>query len=402
MSRYRRLAAAVVAILVVAAGCSSSNKASTSTSTSPTTTNQATGTPIVIGTVSNDTASSNSPGQADGIQMGADYVNAHGGVGGRPFQIVRCDEAGDANKHRACIESFISNTNMVVAVSGIARQVAIGLPLLQQAQMPDFIPTPIGPELSVPVAFSMTGGLITTLALFAKHAQTAGLKKVTVLAVDVPTIPPLVAQLNTFLQKDGVAAAGEVKFPATTTDFTPTATAVMADHPDFVVMIISPTVYATIMQALKTVGYSGEVATYSASFNQAGLTAAGTAANGMYTEIDFPTQDHVTSAADRGAYAAYNAELKSHSNPGGQDVLHGFIAMLALQKALEQLGPNNISRQTILNLFNTGTITGVPLVGKLTKQGAPSAFPSLANGTGILAQIQNGQIVQAGSPTNPF
>jgi ABC-type branched-subunit amino acid transport system substrate-binding protein len=390
------LAAAIAVVGTVASACGSSSGSSGSTAS------KTGGAPIVIGTISNDTGASNSPGTSNGIVLGAKYVNAHGGIDGRQVVVDRCDEAGVANLERACALKFAADKDMDAVVYGIAREISIGLPILEQAKMPVFVPSPIGPELTTPVAFNMTGGLITTLAVFAKHFEETGVKKVTVYAVDVPTIPPIVTLLDGFLKKDGIAPATEVEFPDTTTDFTPSALAVVAQKPGAVIPIISPTVFSSITQALQSSGYKGQIATYSSSFDQAGIQAAGAAANGVYTELDFPSQAGATSASDKAFYNMYNAYVASSGTTPGLDVLHGFLAMLAMQKGLDQLGAKDISRASILKLFDTGSISGVPLLPTLTKKGAPAEFPDLANGTGVLAQIKNGQIVQIGIPTDPF
>ncbi len=438
------LAAVLAALSIVAAACGSDNSGSASggatttsgsaaaTTTAPTGTTAAgsattaagsattvaggaitvapsgpaTGDPITIGTISNDGNASNSPETSDGIEMGADYLNANGGISGHPIKVIRCDEAGDADKHTACARGMISNNDVKAVIEGTPRQIAIGLPFFEDAKMPVFVPTPpVGPELKSPVTLALTGGGPLALAMFPKYFTGQGKKKFTVVAVDAASIPPLVANLNHFLEQDGAPDAQLVQYPPSTTDFTPTATAALAQNPEVIILIVAPAAYAPIVRALRDVGYTGAIASSQQQFNQESLKAAGDAADGNTTTLEVLPESEVTSPADKQMYAAYDSEVAKRGTSASGGSLLGFLSVFAFKNAVEQIGFDKASRATLLDFIQHGDIKDIPLfppiVGRSQAPPDPN-FSSLGNPSDYIGEINGGTIKAVTDRINPF
>ncbi len=374
--------------------------------TATTTGGPATGDPIVFGTISNDGNASNSPETSDGIEMGADYLNNNGGIAGHPVKIIRCDEAGDADKHTACARDMIANADVKAVIEGTPRQIAIGLPFFEDAKMPVLVPSPpVGPELKSPVSLALTGGNPLALAAFPKYLAQQGKKKAAVIAIDAASIPPLVATYDRFLKQNGLDASKLVQYPASTTDFTPTATAAIADNPDSILLIVAPAAYGPIVTALRDVGYTGTILSGRAQFNDQSLQAAGSGADGNLTSLDIPPEADITDPAGQQAYKDYDAEVQKRGTSQSGGGLAGFVSMLAMKNAVEQIGYDKLTRASLLDLFQNGEIKGVPLLPAVVgRSQAPSDpdFSSLGNPTTYIGEINGGKIKTITDRINPF
>ena len=135
--RHRRAAyAAIVTVTVVTAlavaGCSSSSS-SQAGGAAPSATGGAassgtgapdptpTGSPVKIGVIyTNDNPLGDSPEIANAAEAAQSYINAHGGMGGRPLQVQTCNEMNNPQADIQCATSFVNGGQIsVVGLGGL-------------------------------------------------------------------------------------------------------------------------------------------------------------------------------------------------------------------------------------------------------------------------------------------
>jgi branched-chain amino acid transport system substrate-binding protein len=99
----------------------------------------ATGAPIVLGAVGTKSGLIGSALENGfrGLTVWEKWVNANGGVQGRPVKIIQVDDAADPGKHAAAVRKLIREDGVVAFIGNIAPfTLSAGLPLLEQSQIP--------------------------------------------------------------------------------------------------------------------------------------------------------------------------------------------------------------------------------------------------------------------------
>ena len=99
----------------------------------------ATGAPILLGAVGTKSGLIGTAlaGGFRGLTVWEKWVNANGGVQGRPVKIIQVDDAGDPGKHAAAVRKLIREDGVVAFIGNIAPfTLSAGLPLLEEAQIP--------------------------------------------------------------------------------------------------------------------------------------------------------------------------------------------------------------------------------------------------------------------------
>jgi branched-chain amino acid transport system substrate-binding protein len=194
------LAAVAVAALALAA-CSSSSSSSSSRSSTPSSTSstassaalgqpdQATGTPVKIGLISD--GGSGTIGTAalveQGAKMAVAYANAYrGGVAGHPISLVICENQETPAGGQACANQMVQD-HVAAVVVPFTGQGAAEVPTIVRAGVPYItVSGASAQELIMPGAFDLTGGFPATLGAFALSAKHQGYSKFAMLVSNVP------------------------------------------------------------------------------------------------------------------------------------------------------------------------------------------------------------------------
>jgi branched-chain amino acid transport system substrate-binding protein len=99
----------------------------------------ATGEPILLGAVGTKSGLIGSALENGfrGLTVWEKWVNANGGVQGRPVKVIQVDDAADPGKHAAAVRKLIREDGVVAFIGNIAPfTLSAGLPLLEQSQIP--------------------------------------------------------------------------------------------------------------------------------------------------------------------------------------------------------------------------------------------------------------------------
>ena len=101
------------------------------------------------------------------------YINAHGGMGGRPLQVQTCNEMNNPQADIQCATSFVNGGQIsVVGLGGLWGE--NGLSVIEKAGIVNQTIAISGPEFSSSLAYPFNGELVTGGNAIAKYAATRG------------------------------------------------------------------------------------------------------------------------------------------------------------------------------------------------------------------------------------
>jgi branched-chain amino acid transport system substrate-binding protein len=375
----------MAACTVAVAACGSSSKPKTtsgaatggstaSTSAAPT------GTPYVFGTDSTDSSQTLSlASSADGFQAWANYTNAHGGILGHPVKIVRCNDQNSPDGNSTCARQLIDN-NSVLAVAGSesAMVASAGEPLFAAAGLPYVCGNPLAPpEFQGATALCITGGPAAEYAALVDYlVGTRHVKNIAAVYIDTTVGKQTTAFLSGIARAAG-ATVSPIPVQPAAADYTPAVTQAQATHPDVYLIGIDPASTARFFQSATQAGVSVPMATVGTAVTPSVIQAAGQYGGSfLYTQAA-----QILNASDP-TIAPYLAQMKTdgYSSGIGNASVASWMTGLVLKGAIEHLGAGNVSRSSLNELFQHGSITNVPLLpSPLTLANAPKTFPHLAN-----------------------
>jgi ABC-type branched-subunit amino acid transport system substrate-binding protein len=416
--KLRQIFAVTVISVITLAACSSTSQ-KTAAPAGPTSTTPAgggewakiaalgpaTGQPITVGTVSQDSGAAIQTGAADSLAAYAAYIDQHGGIGGHPLKVDRCDDKGDAQAHAACIRGFIDDPSVVGVVDAFARNMStVGLPLLVAANMPVVNPFPLrAAEFSSPNSLDVTGGNAVILPLLVKYYASQSKTKMAYVGIDSSAVNQTRDQLASLVKAAG-GTYSPVSYPLGTIDFLPTATALAATKADVILAAGVPVNdVAGLLKALQGVGNTSTIAFVPGSLTGDSLKAAGSTANGVVSVRFFPDPQ---TAEDHAMFSAYQTAIKARGSTVSDTTLGGWMSGEILRRLVFSVGADNPTRATLLHAVQTDDIQGIPLmpatVGR-SQSPDPATLGAVGAPGAYLAVVKNGQLtILDPKYVNPF
>jgi len=307
--------------------------------------------PIVVGMINQE----NTPlGSFPELRLAADAAvkfinNELGGVDGRPIQFEPCISTFSVEKSQACAQELVQK-GAVTVTGGIDISSNGSIPILEQNQVPMIGGVPVNnDEMISPISFQFSGGSPGAMVAFAHYAaETQGAKKVAVIYGDYPPIKLAavdygVAELNRL----GVTDVTEIAYPILSTDFLPVLTRAQENHPDAIILSAADTACAPAMRTAKDLGITATMYLVGACAAPSIADEIGEAAvAGRIFNVEGPiTVDH---NVDAQIYGAAVAKYGDPSLPAASAGTVSFRNIMNIYSLMKDLGPNNISRQSLL------------------------------------------------------
>jgi ABC-type branched-subunit amino acid transport system substrate-binding protein len=379
----RRIAAVAALCVIAIAGCSSgaSSGAAPGSSSTPA------GTPYVFGTDSTDSSQTLSlASSADGFQAWADYANAHGGILGHPVKIVRCNDQNTPEGDTACARQLISDPSVLaVAGSESANIAAVGEPLLSAAGLPYVCGNPLAPpEFQGSSAFCITGGPAAEYAALVDYlVGVKHIKNIAGLYIQ-STVGKQTTDFWAAIARQEGAKVTEIPVQPAAADYTPAITQAQATHPGVYLIGIDPASTARFFQAATQAGVTVPMATVGSAVDSSVTQAAAQYGGPLYYTQAAPILN-----AGNPDIAAYLAQMKADgfSSGIGNASAASWMTGLVLKAAIEKLGAGHVTRSSLQQLLQHGSLANVPLLpSPLTLAHAPKTFPHLANASSYIVQ----------------
>jgi branched-chain amino acid transport system substrate-binding protein len=192
------LAAAALALTA----CSSNSPAgpaspAAATSSGPATGSTAHGKPINLAFLTEFSTQGSSGDGWAGIQAAIRYVNAHGGIKGRPLAAQECVDNNDPNLAAGCATKAANNPGIIASVDQTTLQGAVVEPVFEHAGLPAVGANAfVAADFNSPVAFATDIGGLGGLGAVAAATDLLHAKKVGFVYVQSPAAATEVALLN--------------------------------------------------------------------------------------------------------------------------------------------------------------------------------------------------------------
>jgi branched-chain amino acid transport system substrate-binding protein len=369
------------------------------------------GAPVVVGWISQ-----NGAGTQEAL-LAEQFVNANGGVSGRPLKVATCSTKGSAASAKSCANQLLGKKVKLVlegpadatwsAAAEVLRAtntLVVGHSAISTAEYTDANAVYLAPASATVSA--ATGVFVSTVdnpravavLVSSDSASKAGLA----LAVGPLRAKGLQPIVTTLMEGKVDATAIGAAFSAVT------EAGVAAGGPSAVIVLASPDQCVAAMEAAKTLAFSGRVVTTDSCATPATLETAGDNAEGWIVLSARPNADAQAAFPQFVDYAkaATQFKIKRSTDPVAvqsfASVIDGVSLLGKLEKSVLDATPAVVGATVKSYLGRaeaTSTYAQKPYVYKRSK-----LFPSVAGFTVLASQWSGGRFVEApgGSTVDGF
>jgi ABC-type branched-subunit amino acid transport system substrate-binding protein len=324
-----------------------------------------------------------------------EWVNAHGGIGGRPLEVKFCDGKGTSTGSAACAREAISD-EVVAAVGSFSYGGDAVTPVLEKGGTALFgnCCTVSASELVSPISFPI-GNAPTWAAGLVNRAVEEGCTHInSVLVEGAESFEPVIQGAA---EKLGTKIGRFVTLPAVAQDYTPQVAEAESDEADCIIMVVSESNYPAWMPAFAQSGKTPRLYGPQGNFNEKSTKGfeelvAGDIVGGVYPDIHSAAWEEF-----RNALEEYNAEpeLDYNSLAG----LGTWAAYEAFKQIVEGMS-GEINHETFLKALETakvelpGMIPPINFGKPWSKDGGPESLGRLMSRCGVLSEFnEKGELV---------
>ena len=382
-SRGRSLVTVALLATMAVAGCSSDDSASDDAGSSGPQPSTADGEPIVIGLPESDEGNGfNQYHYGDAMTAWASDLNAAGGIGGRPIELVRCNDQGTPDGATACMREQVQNEDILLgtgfspyssAITGPGF-LAAGIPWLAAAGNSAADLDGTGSTMCVVPTAIATYQAIPTHAI-----DQLDVERVSLMRLDVPQLALVEQEVVESTKAAGGELVTKAAIPLSTADFSPQVQQAIEADTDLIVIATTVPAAQKIIETAGSLGYQGVIG-LSGGYYDATLQdiVTGLEGSGITFIHDAAFPDYRSDAED---VTEYRESLERHGyedNLGNDQGAGGWASGKYLQKIFEYLGPDNISRESVSEALKTQTFDEVPMFdGPVGAANATESFPAL-------------------------
>ena len=343
---------------------------------------KATGTPIRA--ISPDGFYNLTTSRVPGVKAAVKKINAAGGVGGRPLEVVHCD-GGTLNKVEACARQAASDPTIVTAVGNL--DVFGGFDAIAEAAgLPIVAPPTTRSDFSSPVYFAPSAGALAVAGEAVIANDNLKAKHIVLVYLDVPAGAAFPTLVNlAVLGPRGAKLSKSVPVPPDAVDMAPVVAAIPSDT-DALILGADASTCAKLMVQVRKAGLTFPIVTLPATQSASQLKkTVGSAATNVYGVGAY----NILGAG----YQRYLADMKAsgydkNSVAINEQTLGGWLSVQILKSTFDKVGPKNITRESILSqlrattAYDTGGLT--PTVNLTQKQTAlGGAVSNIVNATAV-------------------
>lgn len=393
-----RTAVAVAAVCgFMAASCSSSGDdalPTTEPGASQTTGEAPTGEPIKVMTVTTlNAAGPTYQNIANTAELYADYINAKGGINGRPLEVTVCDEKFDPAVATECARQAVDE-GMVSIVGSFTYFAESIVPVIAESSITWFgACCPITPaELTSPYSFNIGNQPMYAVGAV-KRAVDDGCENINAVIIDGAQvfIPPMENAIKAL----GKSFGATVILPPTAQDYS-SEVAQATSGADCVISIISETPFITWNTAwsqsgttARQYGPQGNLNAVSAKGNEEATD--GDVIAGMYPDISTAPWDEYRAALEA---AGIDQEANDYNSLGGMGTWAAFVGFTQIAESIE----GEITAESFYNAANTTTnldLNGMVPPIDFTKEWTDGleGYNRLFNRSVVFSKLEMGKVV---------
>jgi len=323
------------------------------------------------------------------------WINAHGGINGRPLQVITCDERGDPTQLANCGRQAVKQ-KVVAFVGSYSNNGAAIMPIAEKNKIAWFggcCPT-VADELGNKISYPLGSGF-GVLAGMAVKARTV-CKKPALAVLDYPGKPFIETLVNNSLKGSGVSLAKTVTFPLTVGgDLSPQISEI-TDGTDCIIAGLGEANWAAFLPAFKQSGATTRLMGAQGNLDQKVINPFAQQANnaiivGIYPDLSEPV------------WKDYRAALKQYKADSSQDYntlggLGAWAGMVAFTNIAKKIPAGKVTAASFIaqankttNLQTGGLLPPINLTKEWTN-GLPG-FNRVFNRAVTFQTVKNGKVV---------
>jgi len=396
-STWRRAFAVVAMCGFVVASCGGGASATTETTeggSSETTGAAPAGEPIKVMTVTTlNAAGPTYENIAITAELYADYINARGGINGRPLEVTVCDEKFDPAVATECARQAVDE-GMVSIVGSFTYFAESIVPVIAESSITWFgACCPITPaELSSPYSFNIGNQPMYAVGAV-KRAVDDGCENINAVIIDGAQvfIPPMENAMKAL----GKSFGATVILPPTAQDYS-SEVAQATSGADCVISVISETPFITWNTAwtqsgttARQYGPQGNLNSVSAKGNEEATD--GDVIAGMYPDLSTAPWDEYRAALEA---AGIDQEANDYNSLGGMGTWAAFVGFTQIAESIE----GEITAESFYNAANTTTnldLNGMVPPIDFTKEWSDGleGYNRLFNRSVVFSKLEMGKVV---------
>ena len=362
----------------------------------------ATGEPILIGGMSPESAAQgNQPGVRPAMEAVAAYLNARGGINGRPIEIDFCDHKNDPNLLTQCTQDMVSKD--VVALVGAFVNNPAYLPVLEQAGIASIEGAAVaGPQvMQSKISFPVASGALALAYGLADIAQTQGLSNLASVESALPATKPIGDAFKAAVALNHLTLDQSVTVPQTLTDLA--SVVAQADGSDATFLLLPPNQVLAYVQAAKQAGSTTTLLVSSGLLQQkfiddtggASSPAEGTLISDFYPAGADPAWDEFRVAIDE-----YDGDTKDIDLDNS--VIKSVWVTMQVFAAVASTIDGDVTNASLLEALNGASDVEVPGLGltlDFTTEFAAASSPRLFNRSIYPVTVKDGKFATLGDGT---
>lgn len=305
--------------------------------------------PIRIGMINQeDTPAGSFPELRFAADAAINWINAElGGVGGRPIELFPCVSEFSVESSQACAQDLVLD-EVVALVGGIDVLMQGALPVLEQNGIPVVGGIPAGlAEQQSDIAFAFSGGGAAGLAAFMSHAAEQGYERAFLAYGEFDSFQVAAEDYAAVVGEDLGLDVRLRAFPVFGADFTSVLNDAKAFDAQAVIISAADSACVPVMESFRELGFDGTLYLVGACAAEEIIDAAAASDNAqigvVFSSEGPPDQDDVEGNI-------FDLVTTTYNNGDAQAAgTVGFRGMMNLYGILDQLGPDGITSEAIID-----------------------------------------------------
>ncbi|HEY6762281.1 MAG TPA: ABC transporter substrate-binding protein [Baekduia sp.] len=334
----------------------------------------------------------------DTVQAGIDGINRRGGIKGSKIVLSKCDNGNDPNKAAQCAQQAVKEGDIALVGPYALIGGAGFYPVIEAAKIPMVGNGPTVPQdwtskYAFPVAYSPQAYVAGPPVAMARE----GCKKITTTGFEDKAYDPYFAFAKAGIAYAKAQFAGEARFAANATDFTPVVQKAIGQGADCIMTLGPDQATAPLLRAIKTSGKDlklGGLTHISDPLPELGKQLDGSPLAAPHPD---PTLDPAPDAPALMKRYADDMKADSFTDPK-ELVLQGFSQWLGTQlfeQAANTIPAGKVTKETLFDALNKTVFDPVGVAGKsdFTQPSPVKATPRMSNYTMFLKVVKDGKAV---------
>jgi branched-chain amino acid transport system substrate-binding protein len=323
-----------------------------------------------------------------------EWVNAHGGISGRPLEAKFCDARGTPTAAAACAREAVADKAVAVVGNFTFTGDAV-VPILEKANTALFgnccAISPL--ELTSPISFPMGNQPLYGVGLVHKAAEDGCEHIKGVIIEGAEAFEPL---METAAKVEGVEIEKFIKLPGTAQDYSAQVAEATQGGTDCLVMIVSETPYIAWMPAFAQSGSEATMYGPQGNFDEKAVKGFESVVEGDVVSDEYPDISTEGWKTFREAIEKYEADPEQEYNSLGG--LGTWSAYEGFKQVVESMS-GEINNETFLKAAETakinlpGQVPPLDFAKSWGVDGGPKGFERIMNRCGTFSEFKEGKLV---------